>query len=134
MRAEQLCEACRQHAAAVHRHLLADLHDRAPRSRPSGTGVSRIGSGGSGVQDLCVGVRIPAMPRRSSPNDVKDLGDLSRLGELVVDKRQGQRASAKKQRRNRHYEKQFIRNALTRLAPMASEVPPPDEAQTDEWP
>jgi hypothetical protein len=52
------------------------------------------------------------MPRRNSPNDIQDLGDLSRLGELVVDKRLGQRANAKKSRRNRHYEKQFIRNTL----------------------
>lgn len=55
------------------------------------------------------------MPRRNSPNDIRDLGDLSRLQELVVDKRRGQRSAAKKNRRNRHYEKQFIRNALARL-------------------
>ncbi len=55
------------------------------------------------------------MPRRNSPNDIRDLGDLSRLAELVVDKRQGQRAAAKKNRRNRHYEKRFIRNTLTHL-------------------
>jgi len=36
-----------------------------------------------------------------------------RLAELVVDKRLGKRTSAKKNRRNRHYEKQFIRNSLT---------------------
>ena len=52
------------------------------------------------------------MPRRNSPNDIRDLADLSRLGEFVVDKREGQRAAAKKNRRNRHYEKQFIRNTL----------------------
>jgi hypothetical protein len=34
----------------------------------------------------------------------------------VVDKRLGQRAQAKKSRRNRHYEKQFIRNTLTRVS------------------
>ncbi len=55
------------------------------------------------------------MTRRNSPNDIQDLGDLSRLGEFVVDKRLGQRASAKKNRRNRHYEKQFIRNTLAHL-------------------
>ncbi len=55
------------------------------------------------------------MTRRNSPNDIQDLGDLSRLAEFVVDKRLGQRASAKKNRRNRHYEKQFIRNALAHL-------------------
>jgi hypothetical protein len=54
------------------------------------------------------------MPRRNSPNQIQDLGDLSRLREIVVDKRQDQRSSAKKNRRNRHYEKQFIRNALAR--------------------
>ena len=52
------------------------------------------------------------MPRRNSPNDISDLSELSRLTEFVFDKRQGQRASAKKHRRNRHYEKQFIRNTL----------------------
>jgi hypothetical protein len=56
------------------------------------------------------------MPRRNSLNAIRDLGDLSRLGEIVVDKRSGQRASAKKNRRNRHYEKQFIRNTLTHRA------------------
>ena len=55
------------------------------------------------------------MPRRSSPNNIRDLSDLSRLSEFVVDKRVGQRAAAKKNRRNRHYEKQFIRNTLTHL-------------------
>lgn len=52
------------------------------------------------------------MPRRNSPNEIHDLADLSRLSEFVVDKRHGQRAAAKKHRRNRHYEKQFIRNTL----------------------
>jgi hypothetical protein len=55
------------------------------------------------------------MTRRNSPNQIQDLADLSQLGEIVVDKRLGQRAQAKKSRRNRHYEKQFIRNTLTRL-------------------
>ena len=52
------------------------------------------------------------MPRRNSPNDIPDLGELSNLSDFVHDKRRGQRASAKKNRRNRHYEKQFIRNTL----------------------
>jgi len=56
------------------------------------------------------------MPRRNSPNQIQDLADLSQLGEVVVDKRLGQRAQAKKSRRNRHYEKQFIRNTLTRAS------------------
>jgi len=54
------------------------------------------------------------MPRRNSPNDIQELSDLSQLGEIVVDKRHGQRAAAKRNRRNRHYEKQFIRNTLAR--------------------
>lgn len=53
------------------------------------------------------------MPLRNSPTAIQSLSDLSRLHEIVVDKRLGQRASAKKSRRNRHYEKQFIRNSLT---------------------
>jgi hypothetical protein len=53
------------------------------------------------------------MPIRNSPLAIEDLSDLNRLDELVVDKRLGKRASAKKNRRNRHYEKQFIRNSLT---------------------
>jgi hypothetical protein len=56
------------------------------------------------------------MPQRNSPNQIQDLADLSQLGEVVVDKRLGQRAQAKKSRRNRHYEKQFIRNTLTRVS------------------
>ena len=55
------------------------------------------------------------MTRRNSPNQIHDLADLSQLGEIVVDKRLGQRAQAKKSRRNRHYEKQFIRNTLSRV-------------------
>jgi hypothetical protein len=52
------------------------------------------------------------MPLRNSSLGIEDLSDLSHLDELVVDKRFGQRSSAKKNRRNRHYEKQFIRNSL----------------------
>lgn len=55
------------------------------------------------------------MPRRNSPNDIQNLADLSRLSEIVTDKRLGQRAIAKKNRRNRHYDKQFIRNTLAHL-------------------
>lgn len=53
------------------------------------------------------------MPLRNSLRTVQDLGDLSHLDELVVDKRLGQRSSAKKNRRNRHVEKQFLRTSLT---------------------
>lgn len=63
--------------------------------------------------------------KRNSPNDIASLDDLSRLGEIVVDKRLGKRAVAKKNRRNRHYENQFIRNALVRTA--VGEPPEEDE-------
>jgi hypothetical protein len=56
------------------------------------------------------------MTRRNSPNQIDGLAGLSQLAEIVVDKRLGQRAQAKKARRNRHYEKQFIRNTLTQVA------------------
>lgn len=54
------------------------------------------------------------MPRRNSPNQIQDLDDLSQLDDIVSDKRRGQRSTAKKSRRNRHYEKQFIRNTVMR--------------------
>ena len=64
------------------------------------------------------------MTRRNSPKTIQNLDDLSGLDRVVVDKRLGQRASAKKNRRNRHYEKQFIRNALTqRLTGAELELP-----------
>lgn len=53
------------------------------------------------------------MPKRNSPNDIKDLDDLNRLNEIVNDKRNAKRANDKKTRRDRHYEKQFIRNTIT---------------------
>jgi hypothetical protein len=56
------------------------------------------------------------MPRRNSPNQIKDLEDLSQLSNIVCDKRRGQRSITKKSRRNRHYEKQFIRNTVTRMS------------------
>lgn len=64
-------------------------------------------------------VQLPesVMPKRNSPNDLKSLDDLSRLDEIIVDKRNEQRADAKKNRRNRHYGRQFIRNAIGRSFP-----------------
>jgi hypothetical protein len=56
------------------------------------------------------------MPRRNSLNAIRNLGDLSHLGEIVVDKHSGQRAAAKKNRPIRHYEKQFIRKTLIHRA------------------
>ena len=52
------------------------------------------------------------MAKRNSPNDIKEIDDLNRLDEIVVDKRNGKRADAKKSRRNRHSDKQFIKGAL----------------------
>jgi hypothetical protein len=54
------------------------------------------------------------MPRRNSPNQIQDLDDLSQIDEIIIDKRSLQRSIAKKSRRNRHYEKQFIRNTIMR--------------------
>ena len=53
------------------------------------------------------------MAKRTSPNAIADANDLSQLGSIVQDKRNGKRSGAKKGRRNRHYENQLIRNALT---------------------
>jgi hypothetical protein len=55
------------------------------------------------------------MPLRNSPSQIRDLDDLSQLSNIVSDKRRGQRSLAKKSRRNRHYEKQFIRNTVMRV-------------------
>ena len=53
------------------------------------------------------------MPKRNSPNDIKEIDDLNRLDDLVFDKRNAKRATEKKTRRDRHYQKQFIKNTLT---------------------
>lgn len=57
-----------------------------------------------------------ATSHRKSPKDTPDLGGLSRLVDFVFDKRQDQRGSAKKNRRDRHHERQFIRNTLAHLS------------------
>lgn len=62
------------------------------------------------------------MPKRNAPDVISDLGELSRLADFVFDKRRGKRESAKKNRRNRHYEKQFIRNTLAHPPPSDSDV------------
>jgi hypothetical protein len=78
---------------------------------------------------------VRTMTRRNSPNDIQNLGELSRLGDFVVDKRLGQRSLAKKNRRNRHYEKQFIRNMLDHppvaepAEPTEPVIPPNDAAE-----
>ena len=53
------------------------------------------------------------MAKRTSVNAIQDIHDLSQLATIVVDKRNGKRSGAKKGRRNRHYEKQLIRNAIS---------------------
>ena len=52
------------------------------------------------------------MPKRNSPNDIKEIDDLNRLEDIVHDKRNAKRAVDKKTRRDRHYEKQFIKNTI----------------------
>ena len=53
------------------------------------------------------------MAKRTSVNAIQDIHDLSQLANIVVDKRNGKRSGAKKGRRNRHYEKQLLRNAMS---------------------
>ena len=53
------------------------------------------------------------MGKRTAPNAIGDADDLSQLSTIVVDKRNGKRSGAKKSRRNRHYEKQLIKNAIS---------------------
>ena len=52
------------------------------------------------------------MAKRNSPKDIKTAEDLNHLEDIIVDKRNGKRADSKKNRRNRHYEKQFIKIAI----------------------
>jgi hypothetical protein len=52
------------------------------------------------------------MPKRTSINDVKQIEDLNDLDRIVKDKRNGKRADAKKERRNRHYVKLLIKHQL----------------------
>lgn len=53
------------------------------------------------------------MAKRNSPSDIKEIDDLNRLNEIINDKRNAKRENEKKTRRNRHYEKQFIKNTFT---------------------
>ena len=52
------------------------------------------------------------MPKRNSPNDIKNLDDLNDLRNIVVDKRNLKRKTEKRNRRDRHYNKLFIKIAL----------------------
>jgi len=53
--------------------------------------------------------------KRNSTKDISQLDDLNRLNEIVSDKRLAKRTTEKKNRRNRHYEKQFIKNTIERF-------------------
>ena len=52
------------------------------------------------------------MPKRNSPNDIKNLEDLNDLQNIVVDKRNLKRKTEKRNRRDRHYNKLFIKLAI----------------------
>ena len=52
------------------------------------------------------------MPKRNSPNDIKNLDDLNDLQNIVVDKRNLKRKTEKRNRRDRNYNKLFIKIAL----------------------
>ena len=52
------------------------------------------------------------MAKRNSPNEIKEMDDLNQLDKIIIDKRNSKRANEKKSRRDRHYEKQFIKNTL----------------------
>ena len=63
------------------------------------------------------------MPKRSTPAALEDFDDLAALDAVIVDKRQDKRAHAKRGRRNRHYERQFLRHSVIRL-PLTDEPSP----------
>ena len=67
------------------------------------------------------------MPKRTAPNAIKEIEDLSQLASIVQDKRNSQRSNAKKARRNRHYEKQLLRNAMTTGVLRADQLVPDDD-------
>ena len=52
------------------------------------------------------------MPRRNSPNDIQHLEDLNDLQNMVVDTRNVKRKTEKRNRRDRHYNKLFIKLAI----------------------
>ncbi|MBM3165606.1 MAG: hypothetical protein FJZ80_09130 [Bacteroidetes bacterium] len=57
------------------------------------------------------------MPKRTSINDVRELSDLNDLNLIVTDKRVDKRASAKRERRNRHYVKILIKSQVQQNDP-----------------
>ena len=73
---------------------------------------------------LILVAKATTMPKRNSPQDIKELDDINRLHEIVRDKRNDKRAEDKKSRRNRHYEKQFIKNTIANLRNWQADEPP----------
>ena len=71
------------------------------------------------------------MGKRTSPNAIQDANDLSQLANIVQDKRNGKRSGAKKGRRNRHYEKQLIRNAISSGVLRGGDDQPDTDAPSD---
>lgn len=68
------------------------------------------------MDGLAAALNRSAMPKRSSPDAIIDFDDLSALDAVIVDKREAKRAHAKRSRRNRHYERQFLRHSVIRLS------------------
>jgi hypothetical protein len=79
---------------------------------------------------LVLALHFIAMTKRNSPLDIQSLDDLTRIDEIVVDKRQGKRANAKRSRRNRHYGKQFIKNSLSLALVAPADAPESDADDT----
>lgn len=52
------------------------------------------------------------MPKRNSTNDIQQLTDLNNLHNIVNDKRLDKRKNEKRHRRDRHYNKLFIKHAI----------------------
>lgn len=58
---------------------------------------------------------LTKMPKRSSPQAISNLDDLTHIDEIVLDKRNVKRSNAKKGRRDRHTKNQLIKNTLKAL-------------------
>lgn len=52
------------------------------------------------------------MPKRNVPNDFKTFDDINQIDKIVIDKRNAKRKDAKKNRRDKHYTKMFIKLAV----------------------
>ena len=72
------------------------------------------------------------MPKRNSPNDIKGLDDLKDLQSIVVDKRNEKRKTEKRNRRDRHYNKVFIKIALKDQPEKLEETEEKKEEEADE--